>query len=67
MCSREWAWSWVEEQLSASRARRCVDLGEHQGWVLSGPEYLLPTGSPESFQWAFAAVLASWDGTFQLS
>lgn len=44
---------------------RCVDLGEHQGRVPSGLECLLPTGSPESFQWAFAAVLASWDGTLQ--
>lgn len=42
-----------------------MDLGEHQGQVPSGPECLSPTGSPESFQWVFAAVLASWDGTPQ--
>jgi hypothetical protein len=59
--SREWA----EVQLGAGRARQYVDLGEHQRQVPSGLECLQPTGSSESFQWAFAAVLASWDGTPQ--
>lgn len=42
-----------------------MDLGVHQGQVPSGRECLPPTGSSESFQWAFAVVLASWDGTPQ--